>query len=154
MMSMQVPAGQAAAPGMVHHKVHDVDWTGLPLLPVERPAGAPAAPAVHGGDPEPRRGRGTGRPPVGATTTPAYAEELLASARDGLRSAPSPPGDLYQPAPNADPSGGGPYDDADVSDEFYWAAAELYLTTGEQQFEDAVLARPLHTARHLVAPAG
>ena len=29
---MQVPAGQPLA-GMAHHKIHDANWTGLPLLP-------------------------------------------------------------------------------------------------------------------------
>ncbi|HKO94275.1 MAG TPA: glycoside hydrolase family 9 protein, partial [Polyangiaceae bacterium] len=32
MLSMQVPAGKPLA-GMVHHKVHDNQWTGLPLAP-------------------------------------------------------------------------------------------------------------------------
>jgi endoglucanase len=30
--------------------------------------------------------------------------------------------------------GGGAYSDADVSDEFYWAAAEMYLTTGDKSY--------------------
>jgi endoglucanase len=33
-----------------------------------------------------------------------------------------------------------------VTDEFYWAAAELFLTTGEKQYKDSVLAAPDHTA--------
>jgi len=31
----------------------------------------------------------------------------------------------------ADTNGGGPYDDDKLDDEFYWAAAELFITTGE-----------------------
>ena len=144
MMRMQVPAGQPLA-GMVHHKVHDVDWTGLPLLPAD--------------DPQQRR---LHRPSTAATLNLAavaaqgarlwapyddeFAAELLAAGRTAWAAALEHP-DLLQPAPNADPSpGGGPYDDDDVSDEFYWAAAELFLTTGEQAFEDAVLASPHHTA--------
>ena len=144
MMRMQVPAGQPLA-GMVHHKVHDVDWTGLPLLPAD--------------DPQQRR---LHRPSTAATLNLAaaaaqgarlweqydadFAAELLTAARVAYAAAVATP-DLLQPAPNADPSpGGGPYDDPDVSDEFYWAAAELFLTTGEQEFEDAVLASELHTA--------
>ena len=144
MMKMQVPAGQPLA-GMVHHKVHDVDWTGLPLMPAN--------------DPQERR---LHRPSTAATLNFAavaaqgarlwssydadFAADLLAAGRIAYDAAVATP-DLYQPAPNSDPSpGGGPYDDDDVSDEFYWAAAELYLTTGEQQFEDAVLASELHTA--------
>ncbi|MBB2924281.1 glycoside hydrolase family 9 protein [Cellulomonas cellasea] len=144
MMRMQVPAGEPLA-GMVHHKVHDVDWTGLPLLPSDDP-----------------QGRRLHRPSTAATLNLAaaaaqgarlwepydadFAAELLASARTAYAAAVATP-DLLQPKPNADPSpGGGPYDDTDVSDEFYWAAAELFLTTGEQEFEDAVLASEHHTA--------
>ena len=36
--------------------------------------------------------------------------------------------------------------DDDSSDDDYWAAAELWLTTGEQTYRDAVLRSPLHTA--------
>ncbi|MFC8191250.1 glycoside hydrolase family 9 protein [Cellulomonas sp. NPDC057328] len=144
MLRMQVPAGEPLA-GMVHHKVHDVDWTGLPLLPSD--------------DPQPRR---LHRPSTAATLNLAavaaqgarlwepydaeFAAELLAAGRVAYAAAVATP-DLLQPAPNADPSpGGGPYDDRDVTDEFYWAAAELFLTTGEQEFEDAVLASEHHTA--------
>ena len=52
--------------------------------------------------------------------------------------------DRYAPA--SDGNGGGAYNDANVTDEFYWAAAELVLTTGEEQFAADVLASPLHTA--------
>ncbi|MDQ0425840.1 glycoside hydrolase family 9 protein [Cellulomonas iranensis] len=144
MMRMQVPAGQPLA-GMVHHKVHDVDWTGLPLLPAD--------------DPQPRR---LHRPSTAATLNfaavaaqgarlweqydPEFAADLLAAGRVAYDAAVAHP-DLLQPAPNADPSpGGGPYDDDEVQDEFYWAAAELYLTTGEQVYQDAVLANEYHTA--------
>ena len=34
----------------------------------------------------------------------------------------------------------GAYDDFDVTDEFYWAATELYLLTGDKAFEKAALA--------------
>ena len=30
--------------------------------------------------------------------------------------------------------GGGPYDDSNVTDEFYWAAAELYITTDDSTY--------------------
>jgi endoglucanase len=49
-------------------------------------------------------------------------------------------------APASDGTGGGAYNDDNVTDEFYWAAAELYLTTGEKQFADDVLASPSHSA--------
>ena len=142
MLTMQVPAGEPLA-GMVHHKVHDSAWTGLPL--------DPAADAMR---------RELHRPSTAATLNlaavaaqgarlfkpydRAFAARLLAAARTAWTAAlTNPP--LYAPAADG-ASGGGPYDDTDVTDEQYWAAAELYLTTGERRFEDAVLTSPLHRA--------
>src|SRR5262249_48320314 len=42
--------------------------------------------------------------------------------------------------------GGGPYDDDNVSDEFYWAAAELYITTKKPAYKE-VLAKSPHLAQ-------
>lgn len=145
MMKMQVPADAAMYPGMVHHKVADADWTGLPLLPSEDP-----------------QERYLHRPSTAATLNfaavaaqgarlweehdPQFAAELLAAGQVAWDAALRTP-DLYAPAPNDDPStGSGPYDDDSVGDEFYWAAAELFLTTGDQVFEDHVLASEYHTA--------
>jgi len=38
--------------------------------------------------------------------------------------------------------GGGPYDDKQVSDEFYWAAAELYVTTKKDVYKAFLLKSP------------
>jgi endoglucanase len=140
MLTMQVPAGEPLA-GMVHHKVHDDAWTGLPLDPAA----------------DPRR-RELHRPSTAATLNlaavaaqgarvferydPAFADRLLDAARVAWSAASSNP-PLYAPVADGN-SGGGPYDDADVTDERYWAAAELYVTTGERAFRDAVLASPAH----------
>jgi len=40
---------------------------------------------------------------------------------------------------NTPGDGGGNYDDDTVSDEFYWAAAELYITTGADVYKDYLL---------------
>ncbi len=151
-LKMQVQPGRPLE-GMVFHKVADVDWTGLPLDPAA--------------DPQPRV---LYRPSTAATLNvaataaqgarlfaefdPAFSKRLLAAARTAYAAAQANP-ELYAPAPDAtlDPNpGSGPYDDDDVSDEFYWAAAELYLTTGEPQFRKDVLRSPVHTAD--VFPAG
>ncbi|MFE9675519.1 glycoside hydrolase family 9 protein [Streptomyces sp. NPDC006259] len=141
LLRMQVPDGQALA-GMVHHKIHDEQWTGLPLLPSE--------------DPQKRELH----PPTTAATLnlaataaqaarlykpydKAFAARALTAARKAWTAA------LAHPAVYADPAdgtGGGAYNDDDVTDEFYWAAAELYLTTGERPFADHVLNSPVHTA--------
>jgi endoglucanase len=141
MQSMQVPSGEYA--GMVHHKIHDMGWTGLPLAPADDP-----------------RGRYLHRPSTAATLNFAataaqgarlwapydaeYASQLLAAGRVAWEAALATP-DLYAPA-DMGGNGGGPYDDDNVGDEFYWAAAEMYLTTGEQAFADYVLASEYNTA--------
>ena len=141
LLRMQVPDGQPLA-GMAHHKMHDEQWTGLPLLP--------------GDDPQKRQLH----PPstqatlnLAATAAQAarlyrpydreFAARALAAARKAWTAA------LAHPEMYADPNdgiGGGSYSDSDATDEFYWAAAELYLTTGEKPFADHVLASPVHTA--------
>ncbi|WP_061962490.1 glycoside hydrolase family 9 protein [Demequina flava] len=142
MLKMRVPAG-AQFEGLVHHKVHDDGWTGLPLMPAD--------------DPQVRE---LHRPSTAATlnlsATAAqgarlfapydedFANELLTAARETFVAAQGTP-DLYAPAADG-ADGGGPYDDSDVSDEFYWAAAELFLTTGEDQYEDFLLASEIHEA--------
>lgn len=145
MMAMQVPADADMFAGMVHHKVADADWTGLPLLPsastqeryLHRPSTAAtlnfAAVAAHGAR-------------LWAEYDPAFAAQLLAAGEVAWDAAVATP-DLYAPAPNADPSpGSGPYNDDKVGDEFYWAAAELFLTTGIQEYEDHALASEYNTA--------
>ena len=145
LLRMQVPAGQQYA-GMANHKVADADWTGLPLLPADdpqqrflfRPSTAAtlnlAAAAAQGAR-------------LFRRSDPAFARQLLRSASTAYAAAVKTP-ELYAPAADAtlDPNpGSGPYDDDDVSDEFYWAAAELYLTTGEQTYAAAVQASPHNT---------
>ena len=142
MLRMQVPTGKDLA-GMAHHKVQDDGWTGLPLLPADDPQ----ARQLH-------------RPSTAATLNlvavaaqsarlfadhdPAFADQLESAARVGWEAAVANPA-LYAPAEDGN-AGGGAYDDDDVTDEFYWAAAELFLTTGESAFETAVLDSPLHEA--------
>jgi endoglucanase len=108
-----VPDGEPLA-GMAHHKIHDHEWTGLPLLP-------------HLDD----KIRELHRPSTAATLN------LAAAGAQGAR--------LFAPY------------DAELADELLtaartaWAAAELYLTTGEQQFADAVTASPHHTGEVFTA---
>jgi endoglucanase len=146
MLKMQVKEGRPLA-GMAFHKVADVDWTGLPM--------APAA------DPQKRV---LYRPSTAATLNlaavsaqgarllapydRAFAKRLRNASIVAYAAAKANPA-LYAPAPNAqlDPNpGSGPYDDSNVSDEFYWAAAELYLTTGAKAYRQDVLGSPLNTA--------
>ena len=125
-------AGRQAAAGMAHHKVHDADWTGLPLLPGRRPAAARAAPALDRRHAQPGRHRGPGRPALRAVRH-GVRGPAARPPRDGLRRGARP----TRPATRrpADGTGGGAYDDDNVTDEFYWAAAELYITTGEKAYQ-------------------
>ncbi|KAA9373559.1 glycosyl hydrolase family 5 [Microbispora cellulosiformans] len=128
--------------GMVHHKIHDENWTGLPLLPHLDPQkrelhpvstaatlnlAATAAQAAR----------------IFAPYDAAFAAKNLAAAKKAWTAAKANPNLLASPS---DGVGGGTYDDANVSDEFYWAAAELYITTGDKEYKDYVLASPVHTA--------
>ena len=146
MLKMQVKPGRPLA-GMAFHKVADVDWTGLPLDPAAdpqkrvlyRPSTAAtlnlAAVAAQGARVYERYDR-------------AFSRRLLAAATTAYAAAKATPA-LYAPAPDAalDPNpGSGPYNDSNVTDEFYWAAAELFITTGSKTYRTDVTASPWHTA--------
>ena len=141
LLEMQVPAGKPYA-GMAHHKIHDQAWTGLPLQPAQ--------------DPQPRELH-----PVSTAATlnlaataaqaariyrpydPAFAARALTAARTAYAAAKANPDKL---APAEDSIGGGAYNDTNVADDFYWAAAELYITTGEQQFATDVTSSAYNTS--------
>ena len=135
-LKMQVPAGEKLA-GMVHHKVHDKVWTALGLAPHEDPIerflyppstaatlnmaanAAQAARIWHGID-------------------RAFAEKCLTAAEKAWQAA------IANPAIYAKPGGqgGGPYDDDNVTDEFYWAASELFITTKKAVYKDYLTKSP------------
>ncbi|KAK0868658.1 hypothetical protein LTS02_003499 [Friedmanniomyces endolithicus] len=152
MMKMQVPAN--AAPQLIngtyldlssfaHLKVHDNQWTPLPTDPSQ----------------DPKR-RELHRPSTSATLNlaaaaamgarvfakfdPTWAAQALAVAKSAYSAAQRYP-PIYAPGTDWD-LGGGAYSDNDVTDEFYWAAAELYLTTGGQQYLTDLEANRYHTA--------
>ena len=49
--------------------------------------------------------------------------------------------------PNATRPGGGAYGDGDLDDERYWAAAELFITTGKPHYKDDLVAFALSRAK-------
>ena len=85
---------------------------------------------VDGGDAEPGRHRGPVRARLGEAGQGVLGK-CLAAAEKAWAAA------VANPAVFAGTSaiGGGPYDDEDVSDEFYWAAAELYVTTKKDVYK-------------------
>ncbi|KOV83178.1 glycoside hydrolase family 9 protein [Nocardia sp. NRRL S-836] len=139
LLKMQAPDG------MAHHKVHDANWTALPTRPEL--------------DDQPRR--------LSATSTAAtlnlaavaaqasrlwksvdatYSAKLLTAARKAYAAAKANPNKIADPN---DGTGGGAYSDNTVSDEFYWAAAELYATTGESAYGTDVTSSPHYKAASL-----
>ena len=142
MLRMRVPAGSRYA-GLVHHKVHDEAWTPLPTLPhldprrrfLHRPSTAAtlnlAAAAAQGTR-------------VLAAHDATFAAQLLSAARETYAAALAQPVLLAPDTNVVADFGGGPYDDAHLDDERYWAAAELYLTTGESAYLADLRANPCH----------
>ena len=153
MLSMQVPDGtQMRLPigqptnaslsytrvdvgGMVHHKVADERWTAIPMRPDRDPErrflyppstaatlnlAAVAAQCAR----------------VWAKIDPAFSRRCLDAAMRAWAAAERNP----QAFAVGDFAGSGNYADDDVSDEAFWAAAELYATTGDARFGGAVTA--------------
>ncbi|RSS54798.1 endoglucanase [Streptomyces sp. WAC07061] len=140
LLRMQVPAGKPMA-GMAFHKLHDAQWTALPTRPdldaEQRELHKPSTAATLN-----LAASAAQCARVYAPYDSAFAARCLDAARRAWTAAEANPGVL---APASDNTGGGAYEDADVSDEFYWAAAELLATTGESRYRDAVTSSPHHT---------
>ncbi len=128
---------------MVHHKVGDERWTGLPMRPDKDPEKRLLFPPSTSATLN-----------FAATTAqcariwreidPAFAATCLAAAKRAWAAAMRNP-EVYA---IADFPGSGGYGDQDVSDEFYWAAAELFVTTG-----DAGISQRIATASpHFTSP--
>jgi len=129
MLKMQVPDGNPQA-GLVHHKMHDTDWSALGTLPVLgatprqlRPVSTAATLNLAATAAQAAR--------IFAKLDPKFSERCLTAAKRAWAAAEAHP-DLL--ATNADNHGGGPYDDASLSDERFWAASELFVTTGDKAF--------------------
>jgi endoglucanase len=148
MLNMQIPEGKALA-GMCFHKLHDRVWSAMPS----------ALPTEMDNNPDRKDGCATGRfayePTTAATLNlaacaaqasrlwasmdPEFSKRCLAAAKTAWQAAREHP-DLI--AGNVPGDGGGNYDDGDVSDEFYWAAAELFATTGDGEYLRFLKASP------------
>lgn len=131
MLAMQVPQGEELA-GMAHHKVHDFNWTGLGLAPHEDPQiRYLVAPSV------------TATLNLAATAAQCariwqdvdaeFSAQCLEAAERAWQAARAHPERFYDNCCN---DGGGPYGDGNADDEFYWAAAELFITTGAKAYRD------------------
>ncbi len=122
MLGMQVPDGEALA-GMAHHKMHDEVWTGLPLDPalsneVRYLVPPTTAATLNLAATAAQCAR------IWASIDAAFSADCWTAAEKAWNAAQANP----NVALTTNYPGGGAYGDNNVSDEFYWAAAELYLT--------------------------
>ncbi len=119
------------AGGLVHTKIADAHWTALPTAPADDretrflyPPSTAATLNLVGVAAQCAR--------IWRTSDAAFAARCLTAARRGWAAA------LRHPAllTSSDFAGSGGYGDPDVGDEFTFAAAQLYATTGETPFLD------------------
>lgn len=147
---------QDPADGMVYHKIHDYKWTALAVSPADATALTNAGELTR-----------IVKPKTYAATLnfagalaqfarliqpydSAEADECISLAKKAYDAAKK----TYAPyttvadelqdhtslyAPLAQNKGGGPYGDTCVTDEFYWAACELYITTGDAAYKTDML---------------
>lgn len=147
---------QDKSDGMVYHKIHDYKWTALAVSPEMATELTNAGELTR-----------IVKPKTYAATL-NFAAALAQFARliqpydateastciDLAKKAYQAAKDTYAPyttvadelqahtslyAPLAQNKGGGPYGDTNVTDEFYWAACELYITTGEAAYKTDML---------------
>ncbi len=149
LLRMQVPAGRQYA-GMAFHRVHGTRWSPMPGLPHEDPTRRvlhrPSTVATWHLAAVTAQGARLLRP-----VDPAYAARLLAAARTAYAAARTQP--VLVAPEDEGRFGGGPYGDDDPADDRYWAAARLWLATGEPEFLADVTGSDLHTA-DVFEPAG
>lgn len=148
MLAMQVPEGahlsvplgrqngrepleltEIDAGGLAHHKVHERQWLPLPILPSDAseerfllPPSTAASLNLAASAAQAAR--------LWETLDPAFAARSLEVARRAYAAARRHP-EIYA---YGNFGGGGAYGDFNLEDEFAWAATELYLTTGEDEF--------------------
>lgn len=129
LLAMQVPSGHANA-GMVHHKVHDIAWTGLPLAPDQDPQPRALVPPSTAATLN-LAATAAQAARIWKTLDPSFSAKCLQAATLAWEAALKNPSDLYR---GGFDTGGGAYDDNEVGDDFYWAAVELYLTTDDSRY--------------------
>jgi endoglucanase len=132
MLKMQVPSGTYA--GMVHHKAHDERWTGLAIRPDQDPMDRYLQPPSTAATLN-----------LAATAAQAsrlwkkydatFASKCLAAAKTAWKAALAHP-DIFGTMDQE--VGGGAYGDDYVKDDFYWAACELFVTTGDSEYLDYI----------------
>lgn len=128
MLKMIVADGEYK--GMAYHKAHDEKWTGLGIAPADdemkRIVKPPSTAATLN-----LAACGAQASRLWTDYDADFAKKCLDAAVTAYDAAKKNP-KLYAPLDQS--VGGGAYGDDDVEDEFYWAACELYLTTGDKKY--------------------
>ncbi len=164
MLAMQVPSGQRVyAPvgdqsadkklelseidgsHLAFHKIADEAWTGIPLPPhkdtQKRYVGQPSTAATLN-----LAAIGAQCARIWMDLDKNFANRCLTAAENAWQAANQQP-DIYA---YDNFTGSGPYDDLSLSDEFYWAAAELFITTGNKNYQSYIQSSP----HYLETPKG
>jgi endoglucanase len=135
LLGMQVPSDQPLA-GMAHHKLHGLQWDSMPSLPPAQsdtrflfPPSTAATLNLAATAAQCAR--------VWKNIDANFAARCLTAAENAWRAAKAHPDMLAAEFPEL---GGGAYGDGKVSDEFYWAAVELSLTTGKPEYQQSYIA--------------
>jgi len=131
------PFAEIDASGMAHQKVADRLWTAVPTPPArdtqDRLLYPPTTAATLN-----LAATAAQCARVWKGIDDAFAARCLSAAERAFAAATRNP-EVY--ATNSFTGSGG-YGDNDASDEFYWAAAELFVTTGKKEYHRAVIASP------------
>jgi endoglucanase len=148
MLKMQVPPGQPHE-GMAHQRIHGEKWSDLPTMPHEdtikrflHPVSTAATYDLAAAAAQGAR--------VWQRLDPAFAARCLTAAERAFAAAQRNPIIYAEPLGQ----GGGAYGDGNVSDELYWAAVELFVTTGKGGYKDELRKSPFHHARSIDATGG
>ncbi len=127
------------ANGMAHHKIADREWTALPTPPhldrqerVLYPVSTAATLNLAAAAAQCAR--------IWRSIDEAFAARCRIAAERAWRAAVRNPEVYFI----ADFSGSGMYGDSNLEDEFFWAAAELFVTTGSTTYLEAMLASPCY----------
>ncbi|MBN2737241.1 MAG: glycoside hydrolase family 9 protein [Spirochaetales bacterium] len=132
LLSMQITASEdSSKAGMVHHKIHDQNWTAIPTRPDQDTQTRYLAPPTTAATLN-LAATAAQAYRVFADSDPAYAATCLSAAEKAWQAALANPS-VYHQIING---GGGAYGDNNVTDEFYWAACELFISTGQSEYQN------------------
>ena len=138
MLRMQVPEGKPYA-GMVHHKIHSNKWTPIPTAPFDdkvprylRPISTAATLNLVATAAQAAR--------LFRSIDPAFSKRCLRAAQRGWAAAAKHPKVIAE----GEVEGGGAYGDSTFTDEWYWAAAEMFITTGNAAYRKEFEKLPHH----------